>query len=1420
MHRLAVLLWKPFLSLVLVMAVLACGGSSCSGCEACGIGPIPGAFPLNNPDGTPARIMNAAQIRLTDTGIAFVEDNIDAIVANFLAGGLDFAIPMTATSTSGFDVDVCPSGDCSAHIEIDSLDLTPTTPNRLHAEVHAIVDTRDAAGARRGIPVHLEGLCAFGICAVNTTCMADIDTRRTDPPYVGLITDIDFNVETEPARAGYTRIDIVDPHLDPTLSEDMVDFGGCTGISGAIINAVSGLLIGTLVGQLEDQVTGLLDSAIGDQLCATRGTAGCPTNTCSDGTAEDASCHFAAPGADGACTGSGADAECVPMLLGMDGRGDLGEAVIGGFSPGTHAPIQFVLAAGGDPAVPTSGAETVNNGMSLFMIGGMQSWDRAFATSPGHNACVPMLPRPPLPTVARSEVFRGNSIPGLATSPHMGIGISEDYLDYAGYGLFDAGALCIGAGTRLSQQLSTGLVSALIRPLNNIAFPVEDAPLAIALRPQAPPDFAIGTASGAPLLTVTLPDLQMDFYVWSTERYVRFMTYESDLVVEIGLTVEGGQLVPSIEGITPMNSSVTNSELLGDEDPAALADVLETVLNMFASMLGSSISPFDLPEIMGFNLIVPAGGIRGVADSGENFLGIFANLELAAGSPITSSVETSIRLDDLTLDPASMTVGTWGDGDGNSVWAYLEADGPIGVDYEYSYRIDGMSWHPWTRDRRIFVDDDALLFQARHVIEARARVVGEPMSVDATPAAAELLVDILAPRVDLSGTGDGFVAVARDVITAESDLEYRWQAGDEGAAWTDWTPARDLVLTEEQWHDLRGNVTVEVRDQAGNVSRASLPIIRGIPNPAGGGGCGCRVTSPASSNGPLASIAALLVLGLFVARRARSRSSVARRVGRGVAHRAGTFRSARRAVAALFFTALTFGAVGCDCAGGPTGEPCDDSCTPAAPPGRTRGSVCCESTDMCVMYDVNELCEPGFTCPVAEVELDTGCEVSCGMCRERPPLEPGVMALDLDYVDTADGRFVSGYSPGVPPDVSYGDLVFGEVTATGVDWEIVDGAPSTPITNSLRGWRGGVSAPGDDVGRWTALADSGTNLYIAYYDVTNGDLKIAVGAPGAWDIHSIDETGDSGRYASIVLVGGVPVVSYLRVDTAAADGTVRSSVRVARASSATPDATTDWTTSEVAGATTPCRAAWCGTGRACLETGLCAMTGSGCSPACGSDEECVAGACTAVLGSGYVEDIPPVYGAYTRLAVAGGGLALVWYDRSTGSLYGAASADGTTWGTAFLIDGYTGPGVGDTGIGASLFVDMGGLWHVTYVNGTDEELRYAQVNAGTVTVRERIDDGATNGTTPHDDGRHVVGDDSSVVVTAGGEVRVAYQDATDAVTMLARRSAPGTWTIEVLDDTDASGFWVEQEVTTAGSSVASWWRQPDDTNGVRITEVP
>ena len=481
---------------------------------------------------------------------------------------------------------------------------------------------------------------------------------------------------------------------------------------------------------------------------------------------------------------------------------------------------------------------------------------------------------------------------------------------------------------------------------------------------------------------------------------------------------------------------------------------------------------------------------------------------------------------------------------------------------------------------------------------------------------------------------------------------------------------------------------------------------------------------------------------------------------------------------------------------------------------------------MCIDYDLNELCDPGFTCPLENVTVDGSCAVDCSACEELPPLPTGILATDLDLVVEGTDAYVSGYAPGVAVNAAYqyGDLVFGTLSggdAAEIEWEIVDGVPSGGRpTGSVTGWRGGIQDAGDDVGRWTSMARSADGtFYIAYYDVTNSALKIAIGRPGTWATHTVDAAADSGRYTSIVLTAsGAPAIAYMRVEPAAdMSGRVHSAVRVATASSAMPAASSDWTSTEVSGIDGACRPEFCAEGQACLETGSCVTPAAGCSPACGDGQACFAGSCQAALVDPYVEDLFPGRGLYAQLARTSGGLALTFYDRSAGNFYGAAF-DGAAWGAPFLIDGYGRTGAGDSGMGSSLFVDAMGVWHVTYVDGTDEGLRYAQISGGMVTVRELVDDGTTDGSTPHSDGRHIVGDDSSVVVTASGEVRVAYQDATTHALMIARRSGT-SWTTRVADDMDHTGFWVEQATTATGSRVATWWRRQmmrNTIDGVRV----
>ncbi|MEM9193477.1 MAG: MYXO-CTERM sorting domain-containing protein [Myxococcota bacterium] len=1185
-----------FLLSAAILVASACGDGGCSACAGCGLEPIPGGFPIDD------RIENSAQVRLSESGLNFIEDNFQELIEAFLEGGLEFDVPRTEfDGVPLYDRGVlCRNGNCRIRIEIRDVRLTPVEPNRLNLELDVVIDSRDSAGVRAPLPIRVEDNFLPDV-----SCTLDVDTRPGNRETIGFGGDIALVSETRAARAGYTKLELMNFDLlnGQSLEDNDIRVGGCS-----VLDTILNLLRGTIIGLVEDQVSGLVDGLLGDFLCTTRGETGCPTGTFEENADPGATCFYDTE-----------QTECVPTLLGLDAQGDLGAAFLGGISPGATSPGQLVLASGGD-------GEAVNNGLSLFFWGGFRGTDRSFQVSPAHNPCVPLIEPPPLPTIPRSDVLRANTVPGGGPEAHVGIGISEMYLNYLGYGFFDSGLLCLGVGTRLSQQIESGLFSLLIGSLGDLSFPISQAPISLALRPQLPPVFEVGAGTMEdPVLTVTLPELEVDLYIWSNERYVRFMTYKADLAIPINLRVENGEIALDIVEISAANGTATNTDLL-TEDPASLADIVTSVINGFASQFTSAIDPIALPDLMGIQLLVPEGGIVGFEDVGEEFLGIFANLGISATAmALSAPIETHASLESLEIDREALQLETFGQGEIPAARIRADVEGPLEVSYEYSYRVDGKSWSNWFTDADFVIQDPAFLFQARHEVEVRSRIAGEPASVDESPAPIEVLIDVLEPTVELERTATGVAIRAFDMLTDRADLTFRWRHEGEGE-FSEWAPLYEVNEAGELERNVALEfddqaIEVEVRDEVGNVGRAQSALIRGLPNPNAAGGCDCHVGDTGDSSSTIALV--LLVVGGFLFRRRRS----TRKSSGSKDEEGGPGGGARLGKAAKYLIVLLAFSVGaCDCSDDPDmpGTACGDACTAATPPMNT-GSICCDSAMMCVDYDLTALCDPGFICSGPDaVAIDGACAVTCTDCQRPPGLPEGHLVTYLDLVTDGSTTVVAGYSPGNPPTQQYGDLVIGQYDIGGqtADWEIVDGAPDMPVTNAPDGWRNGVSAPGDDVGRWASVAEAGGTYYVAYYDVTNGALKIAIGTPGEWAVHSIDDSGDAGRYASIAIgASGAPAIAYMRIQAAPdGSGAIESSVVVAQADNATPGAAGDWAATTIATAVMPCRPQFCADGTQCTEAGTCATDTGDCGGSCDADQVCVMTACQTTLPDPYIED--------------------------------------------------------------------------------------------------------------------------------------------------------------------------------------------------------
>jgi hypothetical protein len=439
--------------------------------------------------------------------------------------------------------------------------------------------------------------------------------------------------------------------------------------------------------------------------------------------------------------------------------------------------------------------------------------------------------------------------------------------------------------------------------------------------------------------------------------------------------------------------------------------------------------------------------------------------------------------------------------------------------------------------------------------------------------------------------------------------------------------------------------------------------------------------------------------------------------------------------------------------------------------------------------------------------------VDTGTCRGRGDCEvvlPGVVGAYTSAAVAPDGTlWIAGYlEASYDQEYLYGDLAVGRWNGSEVEWKAVDGVPSEPAVDPQRfdskGFRGGQTEPGDDVGLWTSIAvGPDGNPAVAYYDVTHRALRYAKFNGESWDAGEVQkiELGDAGRYAKLVFVGGQPVIAYLFIEPGEA-GAMKSGVRLARGGSG-------WAFEDVAvDNATPCRHHFCGPGTACvIDTGICTQESNDCAMECADGQECVdvegMPGCVDVYGPAATDTYPDALGLYiSAVPRPNGELGLAFYDRIKGNMMVAVQAAGA-WAAA-IVDGEAGDGTdtGDKGIGASLAIDAQDNFHLSYVDGLSEGLVYLMLPGGMPGgTPELVDDGLSAG-----DGPHLVGDDSHIVVNGSGEVRVSYQDATTGQLRLAVRATSGTWTAKSLEQEGFSGFFSRQIEVGGSPKILNWWR--------------
>jgi hypothetical protein len=149
----------------------------------------------------------------------------------------------------------------------------------------------------------------------------------------------------------------------------------------------------------------------------------------------------------------------------------------------------------------------------------------------------------------------------------------------------------------------------------------------------------------------------------------------------------------------------------------------------------------------------------------------------------------------------------------------------------------------------------------------------------------------------------------------------------------------------------------------------------------------------------------------------------------------------------------------------------------------------------------------------------------------------GVPGTQLMTSSNPDSSYSSGEFSSMQLDAS-GNPVISHYDLNNLDLRLTHcGDPGciSAVTNTVDD--GGLNA--DDVGQYTSLElDAQGFPVISYFDVTNGDLKVAhcndVNCAAGDDAPAgpVDNAGTTGMYTSLALDNGKPVISYYNFDTA------------------------------------------------------------------------------------------------------------------------------------------------------------------------------------------------------------------------------------------------------------------------------------------------
>ncbi len=851
-----------------VTLVWGCGASS-GGMGCASLQPIPsGRYAGPKSD-------NALNMRLSPNGINYLNSNWQTLIDLFAPGQvLSLPVPCTPQDIpvigkvaiadqggpSGGTMDgICDSRDVPKNVEVrlTGFSLVPTSGSQVEAQVSVEIQTGDLYVATED---DSHGACVY-LSAVK--CSLNFNTAAESPSNNSLKATVSFTIDQKWDNLLSFKVTALEGSsvcgasgaqpkpfcLDPAdLNFEGRNNCGNVYCTVADWDPVKNSVLKLISPQLEKKVK----DAVAQQSCQSCGTGlpACPQ----------------LPNATSSCVANQcidtANSQCVPRFLGLEGRMAVG-SVLSDFGVSAESQIDLSVAAGS--------SVLVDQGITL----GMRAGTQAVAVS----ACVPAQAAPPLAAVPAPN-FDAEATPG--SGYHVGLGLSQPFLNRALHESHQAGALCVGVTSTTIGLLNTGLFKTFLPSLGRLTTrDGKDAPMMIVLRPAQPPSIAVGLGTYdpvtkrpiKPLLTMTLPSVTMDFYAMLDDRYVRLFSLTADISLPLSLIFEQCSTVqPALGDLKMVISNITtsNSEILA-EDPRVLADLIPAVIGFVEPALANALKPFNLPTVGNFKLKVnESKGVSLIPGTQSYYhLGLYAtlmpqNAQCAVTAPLTvASLKQSVM-------PKAEDMRATGNG---LKWPTavldVQALGVSGTP-EFAYRIDNGLWSTFLRpdaDGSLAVSHPAFLMQGVHVIEVRSRMAEEAHGISA-PVKVGFVVDWEGPEVTLAADreNDRLNITAHDVVSADSALQYAYRVGN--GSFSSFGPAREISLSSIE---NGGGLTVQVRDEAGLVTEVQHKVAVEFDRPSTGQGDAAPQTSGVGCSVVPSPLWALSLLGALTYLRRQKR---------------------------------------------------------------------------------------------------------------------------------------------------------------------------------------------------------------------------------------------------------------------------------------------------------------------------------------------------------------------------------------------------------------------------------------------------------------------------------------------------------------------------------------------------------------------